>query len=93
MLSSKDQYKNSMIQRESQSLIWEPEFYDFQSQWRKLWGVGGEGNCPHQFNKTRKFSVEVGNFEGGIEPLRSKEIHVEWANQMLTLCLQHIFKL
>ena len=41
-------------------------------------GLGGQ--LPPQFNKTRKFSVEFGNFEGGIEtemknesPLRRKE--------------------
>ena len=43
--------------------------------------MGGWGAlAPPQFNKIRKFSVEVGNFEGGIEtamknesPLRRKE--------------------
>ena len=47
-------------------------------QWRKLWGVRG-GNCPPppQFNKTGKFSVEVGNFEGGIETAMKKRVDVE----------------
>ena len=39
-------------------------------------GLGG--NCPPpQFNKTRKFSVEVGNFEGGIETAMKKRVAVE----------------
>ena len=50
-------------------------------------GVGG--NCPPpQFNKTRKFSVNVGNFEGGIEtamknesPLRRKEFLFQMSKQ------------
>ena len=39
-------------------------------------GVGG-ATAPPQFNKTRKFSVEVGNFEGGIETAMKKRVTVE----------------
>ena len=55
------------------------EFHDKGSrQWRKLWGGGvGEKLPPPQFNKTRKFSVEVGNFEGGIETAMKKRVTVE----------------
>ena len=36
-------------------------------------GLGG--NCPPpQFNNIRKFSVEVGNFEGGIETAMKKRV-------------------
>ena len=45
-------------------------------QWRKSWGVGGQ-LPPPQFNKTQKFSVEVGNFEGGIETAMKKRVAVE----------------
>ena len=39
-------------------------------------GVGGGATAP-QFNMTRKFSVEVRNFEGGIETARKKRVIVE----------------
>ena len=41
--------------------------------------MGGWGGQlpPPQFNKTRKFSVEVGNFEGGIETAIKKQVAVE----------------
>ena len=35
-------------------------------------GLGG-ALAPPQFNKIRKFSVEVGNFEGGIETAMNEE--------------------
>ena len=38
-------------------------------------GLGG-GQLPPQFNKTRKFSAEVGNF-GGIETAMKKRVAVE----------------
>ena len=41
--------------------------------------MGGWGGQlpPSQFNKTRKFSVEVGNFEGGIETAMKQRVAVE----------------
>ena len=38
-------------------------------------GLGGQ--LPPQFNKTRKFSVQIGNFEGGIETAVKKRVAVE----------------
>ena len=35
---------------------------------------GWGGTAPPKFNKTRKFSVEVGNFEGGIETAMKKQV-------------------
>ena len=36
---------------------------------------GGLGdNCPPQFNKTRRLSVDVGNFEDGIETAMKKRV-------------------
>ena len=35
---------------------------------------GWGGNCPPQFNKTRKFSVEVGNLGVGIEAAMEKRV-------------------
>ena len=44
------------------------------------------GNCPPpQFNKTRKFSEEVGNFEGGIKTAVKKRIAVEKEQRVSTL--------
>ena len=39
-------------------------------------GLGGQ-LPPLQFNKTQKFSVEVGNFEGGIETAMKKRVAVQ----------------
>ena len=54
---------------------------------------------PPQFSKTRKFSEEVGNFEGWIETAMKKRVAVERERvsilneqKMLKLYLQHIFK-
>ena len=42
------------------------------------WGGGtGLGATAPQLNKTRKFSVEVGNFEGGIETAMKERVAVE----------------
>ena len=40
-------------------------------------GGGWGGNCPPKIKKTRKFSVEVGNFEGGIETAIKKRVPLE----------------
>ena len=40
-------------------------------------GGWGGGQLPPQFHKTRKFSVQIGNFEGGIETAVKKRVAVE----------------
>ena len=48
--------------------------FSYQSPVAEIMGFGGEQLPPSQFDKTRKFSVEVGNFEGGIETAMKKRV-------------------